>query len=196
MPTINKQVENIIEDNMMDYSSYVLQHRCLPDLRDGLKPVYRRILYTMQIQKATKFTKSANMEGAVMKLHPHGSSYGTMVGMVQKDRHVMPFLVGKGNFGQYTSRDLSPAASRYSEVKLADISIDMMKDLDKNFVDFIDNYDGTMRMPEVLPTKFPAILAYAQSGIGVGFSSNTPSFNIREICDATINYLGSGEKTY
>lgn len=179
----------------MEYSAYVLLDRALPDLRDGLKPVYRRILYTMYLQKAFKLTKSANIAGAVMKLHPHGSSYGTMVGMAQKDRSAVPMLIGKGNFGNHTSRDLAPGADRYTEVKLSDISIDMMQNFDKNLVKFVDNYDGTMRMPEVLPVKFPAILAYAQSGIGVGFSSSTASFNLSEICDAVIKFIQTGEHT-
>ena len=193
--TTSKPIEQIIEKNMMEYSAYILLDRALPDLRDGLKPVHRRILWAMNQMNATKFTKSANVEGEVFKYHPHGSTYGTMVGMVQKDRHSHPWLVGKGNFGNYTSRDLAPAASRYSEVKLADISIDMMKDLDKNIVDFVDNYDGTLKIPEVLPAKFPAILTYAQSGIGVGFSSSIPSFNLSELCDAIIKYLSTGKKT-
>ncbi|UDY80731.1 DNA gyrase subunit A [Geobacillus phage GR1] len=193
--TTTKQIENIVQDNMMSYSAYVLLDRALPDLRDGLKPVHRRILYTMYMEKAFRFTKSANISGSVMRIHPHGDSYGTMVGMVQKDRHSHPWLIGKGNFGNYTSRDLAPAASRYSEVKLSDISIDMMKDFEKNIVDFVDNYDGTIKIPEVLPVKFPAILAYAQSGIGVGFSSSTPSFNLSEICDAVIKYLKTNKKT-
>lgn len=193
--TTTKNIEQIIQENMMGYASYVLLDRCLPDLRDGLKPVHRRILYTMFMEKAFKFTKSANVSGAVMRLHPHGDSYLTMVGMVQKDKQLIPLLEGKGNFGQHTSRDLAPAASRYSEVKLSDISIDMMQDFDKNIVDFVGNYDGTMKMPEVLPVKFPAILVYAQSGIGVGFSSSTPSFNLSELCDAIIKYLNTGKKT-
>lgn len=180
---------------MMEYSAYILLDRALPDLRDGLKPVHRRILYSMYLQKAFKFTKSANVAGQVMKLHPHGSSYGSMVGMVQKDRHIIPMLEGKGNFGQYTSRDLMPAADRYSEVKLSEISIDMMQNFDKNVVDFIDNYDGTMKMPEVLPVKFPSILAYSNSGIGVGFSSSIPSFNLKELTEAIVKYIETGEKT-
>jgi len=189
------KVENLIQDNMMNFSAYVLLDRALPDLRDGLKPAHRRILWAMNQMNATKFTKSANVEGEVFKYHPHGSTYGTIVGMVQKDRHSHPWLVGKGNFGNYTSRDLAPAASRYSEVKLSDISIDMMKDFDKNIVDFVDNYDGTLKIPEVLPAKFPTILTYAQSGIGVGFSSSTPSFNLIELCDSIIKYLKTNKKT-
>ncbi|MEK5205208.1 DNA topoisomerase (ATP-hydrolyzing) subunit A [Bacillus sp. FSL R10-2789] len=195
MTTTNTNIEYIVRDNMMNYSAYVLLDRALPDVRDGLKPVHRRVLYSMLLQKAYRLTKSANIAGAVMKLHPHGSAYGSMVGMVQKDRHSVPMLEGKGNFGQYTSRDLAPAADRYSEVKLSDIAVDMMQNFDKNLVDFVDNYDGTMKMPEVLPVKFPAILAYAQSGIGVGFSSSSPSFNMVEICDSVDKYVMTGEKT-
>ena len=122
---VNKNIENIIQNNMMEFSAYVLLDRALPDLRDGMKPVHRRILYSMFLMKAFKFVKSANVVGSVMKLHPHGSSYSTMVGMVQKDNQLIPLLEGKGNFANHTSRDLEPAADRYSEVKLSDISIDM-----------------------------------------------------------------------
>lgn len=121
--------------------------------------------------------------------------YPTVVGMVQKDRHIVPFLEGKGSFGQYSSRDLTAAASRYSEVKLGEISLDMLRDCDKNMIDFIDNYDGTKQIPEVLPTKFPAVLVYAQSGIGVGFSNSMPSFNLNELTSAIIKYLNEGKKT-
>lgn len=193
--TTNKNVENIIEDNMMNYAAAVLLDRAIPDLRDGMKPVVRRILYSMYLQKAFTFTKSANVAGQVMKIHPHGSSYGSIVGMVQKDNQTVPMLEGKGSFGQHTSRDLAAAADRYTEVKLAPIALDMMKNFDKGIVNFIDNYDGTLKMPEVLPVKFPSILAYCQSGIGVGFSSSTASFNINEICDATIKYIQTGEHT-
>lgn len=191
--TVN--IENIIENNMMEFSAYTLLHRALPDLRDGLKPVHRRILWAMNQMKATKLTKSANVEGEVFKYHPHGSTYSTIVTMAQTERQFNPLLVGKGNFGSYTSRDLAPAASRYSEVKLSDMAIDMMKSLDKNIVDFIDNYDGTKKIPEVLPVKFPAILAYSNTGIGVGFSSSIPSFNLKELCEAVIRYIETGEKT-
>lgn len=192
---VNKNIENIIQNNMMEFSAYVLLDRALPDLRDGMKPVHRRILYSMFLMKAFKFVKSANVVGSVMKLHPHGSSYSTMVGMVQKDNQLIPLLEGKGNFANHTSRDLEPAADRYSEVKLSDISIDMMKDFDKNLVEFISNYDGTMKMPSVLPVKFPSILAYVNSGIGVGFSSSIPSFNLNELCNAIIKYIKTNKKT-
>lgn len=190
-----KNVQNIIHDNMMSYSNYVITNRALPDLRDGMKPVYRRILTTMNTMKINNLTKSQNVEGQVMKIHPHGSSYPTIVGMVQSDNNITPLITGKGSFGQHTSRDLQPAAQRYTEIKLSDISKDIFKDLDKQMVDFIPNYDGTIMIPEVLPVKFPSVLHYAQSGIAVGMSCNLPSFNLVEINEATKNYILTGKHT-
>lgn len=190
-----KNIQNIIHDNMMSYAQYVITDRALPDIRDGMKPVYRRILFTMNKMNATNFTKSANVSGQVMKVHPHGDTYPTIVGMVQKDTNITPFITGKGSFGQHTSRELQPAAARYTEIKLSEISKDMFKDIDKEIVKFIPNYDGTIMMPEVLPVKFPAVLHYAQSGIAVGMSSTLPSFNLKEINDATINYIKTGKHT-
>jgi DNA gyrase subunit A len=188
-----KNVENIVEDNMGQFSTYVLLSRAIPDIRDGLKPSYRRVLWTMNEMKATRLTKSANIWGEVMRYHPHGSTYPTMVGMAQKDGQLNPYLIGKGNFGQHAS-ELAYASDRYTELKLAEISIDMIADSKKNGVKMIDNYDSTRKIPEVFPVKYPSILAYAQSGIGVGFSSSIPSFNITELCQATIDYILRGEK--
>lgn len=190
-----KNVQNVIHDNMMSYSNYVITNRALPDIRDGMKPVYRRILITMEKMKIVNYTKSANVEGAVMKIHPHGSCYPTIVGMVQEDNNITPFITGKGSFGQHTSRELQAAAQRYTEIKLSELSKEMFKNLGKRMVDFIPNYDGTIMMPEVLPVKFPAVLHYAQSGIAVGMSSNLPSFNLKEINDATIKYIETGKHT-
>ena len=190
-----KNIQNIIHDNMMSYSNYVITNRALPDVRDGMKPVYRRILVSMDKMKISNFTKSANVEGQVMKLHPHGSTYSTIVGMVQPDNNITPLITGKGSFGQHTSRELQAAAQRYTEIKLSDISKDIFKDLGKHMVEFIPNYDGTIMMPEVLPVKFPAVLHYAQSGIAVGMSCNLPSFNLKEINDATKHYLLTGQHT-
>ena len=190
-----KLIENIIHDNSIEYSGYVIKHRSIPDLRDGMKPVTRRSLYSMYTQKAFNFTKSARVCGEIMKLHAHGSVYLTIVGMVQKDNQNIPLLEGKGAFAQHTSKDMQPSADRYTEVKLAPISVEILKDLNKNTVDFIPNYDGTLTMPEVLPVKFPTILAYSQSGIGVGFSSSIPSFNLKELNDATIKYIKEGITT-
>lgn len=188
------EASKVITDNMGVYSTYVLLDRAIPDLRDGWKPVHRRILFTLFTAKAFKFTKSANISGQVMKIHPHSDTYDTMVKMVQKDRHAIPTIIGKGSFGQNTSRDLAPAAARYSEVKLSDVGTEMMQNFNKNMVDFIDNYDGTMKIPEVLPVKFPSVLAYASSGTGVGFASSIPSFNLKEITQAIENYMKTGEK--
>jgi len=190
-----KNIQNIIKDNSLRYGKYIITNRALPDLRDGLKPVHRRILYTMNLMKATNFTKSQNIEGNVMRFHPHGGSYGSMVGMVQTDNNLTPLLIGKGNFAQHTSRDLQPGAQRYTECKLSDISKDMLQDLNKKMVEFIPNFDGTEMIPEVLPTKFPSVLHYAQEGIAYGMSSRTPSFNLIELNEAIIKKIETGEET-
>lgn len=191
----NKNILDILKDNMMGYSAYSIKQRALPDIKDGMKPVYRRILWTMNKMGATKFTKSHNVSGQVMKYHPHGDSYQTIVGLVQEDNNLTPFIDGKGSFGQRTSSDLQPAASRYTEVKLSDIAIDILKETNKNVVKFVPNYDGTELMPEVLPVKFPAILHIPQSGIAVGMSCNIPSFNLVELNNATIKYIQNEETT-
>ncbi|HLO11538.1 MAG TPA: DNA topoisomerase (ATP-hydrolyzing) subunit A [Pseudoneobacillus sp.] len=194
MAVIERKVEDIIRDNMLDYGAYIILQRAIPDLRDGLKPGQRRILYTMQLEKATKLTKSANIEGAVMKLHPHGSTYGTMVNMAQKDRQQNPLIVGKGNFSQATSRDLQPGASRYTEVKLSDMAVEMLSGLRKNLVDFIPNYDGTMMQPEVLPVKFPLLLTQPSNGVALGMASTIPSFNLTELANAVIKFIREKKK--
>lgn len=185
--------KDIVQDGMMNYSAYVLLQRAIPNLYDGLKISYRRILYSMYQNKINNFTKSQNIVGEVSKIHPHGSSYGTMVGMIQKDRHVYPFIDGKGYFGEYTSRDVSAAAERYTNVKMNDYGKHLLKDIHKQQVSFSPSYDGTQELPDLLPVKFPIILAFAQSGMGVGFSSTTASFNIPEIADSVINYLKNGQ---
>ena len=195
MNIIKKMVQNVINENMMEYSSYVIKQRALPDLRDGMKPVYRRILWTMNKMGATKFTKSQNVEGQVMKYHPHGGSYPTIVGLVQTDNNLTPFIDGKGSFGQRTSSELQPAAARYTEIKLSDISMEILKDTNKNVVDFIPNYDGTEVMPDVLAVKFPNVLHTPQSGIAVGMSCNIPSFNLIELNEAIEKYIKTGETT-
>lgn len=195
MPINDILAHELVRDNMMDYGAYVILQRAIPDLRDGLKPVHRRILYTMHLQKATKFVKSANIEGAMMKIHPHGSTYDTMVNMTQKDRFAVPFVTGKGNFGQATSKNIAAAASRYTEVKFSDLGLEMLDGLNRDLVNFVPNYDGTMTMPEVLPVKFPAILTQASSGVAYGMASSIPSFNIKELSSAIKKYLIEGKKT-
>lgn len=191
---IDENVDKIVKEGMLSYGNYIITNRALPSLEDGLKPVYRRILYTMHKMGATKFTKSQNVEGACMKFHPHGGSYPTIVGMVQKDNNLTPLIEGKGNFAQHTSRDLQAGAGRYTEVKLSEISKDIFKGLNKNVVNWIPNYDDTDEIPEFLPVKFPNILHIAQEGIALGMSNKMPSFNINDICKATIEYIESGNK--
>lgn len=193
---INKMIQNIINENMMEYSSYVIKHRAIPDIRDGMKPVYRRILWAMKQMGATNtFTKSFNVTGQVTKLHPHGDTYQTIVGLVQKDNNLTPFIDGKGSFGQRTSSELQAAAARYTEIKLSDLSIEMLNSTNSKVVNWIPNYDGSEFMPEVLAVKFPAVLHIAQSGIAVGMSCNIPSFNLVELNEAVIKYIKTGEKT-
>lgn len=189
-----KNLVNILKDNIAEYSGYIITDRVLPNVEDGLKPSQLRILWTMNVTKATKLTKCGNVTGNVFKYHPHGNTYSTLVNMTQKDKQNIPYIVGKGNFGQHTSRDLQCAAERYTECKLSDLSIEMLDGVKGNTVEFVDNYDGTLKIPRYLPTKFPSVLAFANSGIALGMSSSIPSFNISELCNATIKYLQTGEK--
>jgi len=190
-----KNIVNILNDNSLEYAAYVISDRALPDIRDGLKPVHRRILFTMDRMNAYSFTKSANIEGKTMETHPHGGSYGAMVGMVQKDSNLTPYIIGKGNFAQHTSRDLQPGAPRYTEAKVSPLAKEILKDLDKKTVNYIPNYDGTIMMPEVLPVKFPTVLHTAQEGIAYGMASRIPSFNLIELNNAIIHYINTEEKT-
>lgn len=195
MEVTDKDLEYIVKENMGQYSTYVLLSRAIPDFRDGLKPSYRRLLWAMQTMKAVRFTKSANIAGETMRYHPHGTTYPTAVGMAQVDGQLNPLIIGKGNFGKHSS-ELAYASDRYTEMKLSDIAIKMMSDVKKDGVNMIDNYDGTRKMPEVFPVNYPSILAYAQSGIGVGFSSSIPSFNTTELCNYTIELLKGNEPDF
>lgn len=187
-------VTDILKENMMVYSSYLIQNRVLPAVEDGMKPVHRRILWAMKEMGATKFTKSANVTGEVMKIHPHGSTYSTIVNMVQTDSQNIPLIIGKGNFAQHTSKELKPASERYTEVKLSSMALDILQGVKDNMVEFVPNYDNTRKIPKYLPAKFPTILNYATSGIGVGISTTIPSYNIKELCHATKQYIKTGER--
>lgn len=190
------KITDILKDNMMQYATYTIHDRALVSVEDAMKPVHRRILWTMNLEKATKFTKSGNITGQVFKVHPHGNTYRTLVNMTQEDKQNHPLIIGKGNFAQHTSKELQPAAERYTECKLSDISLTMLSGIKKKMVNMIPNYDGTMLIPEYLPVKFPAVLCYSSSGMAVGMSSSIPSFNLKEVCDSTINYLTEGKKEY
>lgn len=190
---IDREISEVLDEKEMEFSAYSILHRAMPNIYDGLKPSYRRILYTMRDK--TSLTKSANVSGDVMKIHPHGDCYPTIVNMVQKDTNLIPLIDGKGSFAQHTSRDLQPASSRYSEVKISEYALDMMKSLNKNIVDMIPTFDGEKKEPLVLPVRHPQILTLAQQGMAVGMASNTPSFNLIEVCGATIEYIKNGTKT-
>ena len=186
---INKQIEGIIEDNSMGYSQYVIKNRALPDLYSGMKPIHLKILWSMYENKTFNFTKSANVSGKVMVYSPHGDCYGTIVNMVQKDRHKYNLIEGQGNWGSHCSTDMQPASSRYTECKLSPLGISCIEGVFKNMVEMIDNYDNTHKIPKYLPTKFPLILCMASSGIAVGMANNSPSFNLEDVCNSTILHL-------
>ncbi|BDR74227.1 DNA gyrase subunit A (plasmid) [Clostridium tetani] len=186
---IDKEIEDIIESNMMGYSQYVIKNRALPDLYSGMKPIHLKILWSMYENKTFNFTKSANVSGKVMVYSPHGDCYETIVNMVQKDRHKYNLIEGQGNWGSHCSTDMQYAASRYTECKLSPLGIDCMEGIFKNMVEMIDNYDNSHKMPKYLPTKFPLILCMASSGIAVGMANDSPSFNLEDVCNATISYL-------
>ncbi len=190
-------ITETLEQNYMPYAMSVILSRAIPEI-DGFKPSHRKLLYTMYKMKllSGSRTKSANVVGQTMKLNPHGDQaiYATLVRLTRgHDALIHPYIDSKGNFGKTTSRDMAYAASRYTEVKLDKIAGELFKDIDKNTVDFVDNYDGQMQEPLLLPTTFPNILVNANKGIAVGMASNFCSFNLKEVCDATIAYMKNPE---
>lgn len=192
---INNPVDKILQENMSIYGTYIITSRALPNLLDGLKPVQRRILYSMYLNKNFNFTKSAKIEGNTMALHPHGGCYGSMVNMVQKERLSLPLIVGKGNYGSYLSRDIEAAAPRYTEAKLGELAKVMLEETKPYMVNFRPNYDGTLMEPEVLVTRLPLVLFNPNSGIALGMSSSIGSFNVNETIDALIKYIKTNEQT-
>jgi len=197
---VEKQtVEDTMEDNFLRYSMSVIVDRALPDVRDGLKPVHRRILYSMGeqgLRPGSKFSKSARIVGDVMgKYHPHGDSaiYDAMVRLAQNWNMRYTLVNGQGNFG---SMDGDPAAaSRYTEARLDKAGYEMLTDLDKETVDFRDNYDGSETEPVVLPSKIPNILLNGQIGIAVGMATSIPPHNLGELVDALIHLIENPEAT-
>ena len=187
-----KTVEDVMEWSYLRYSMSVIIDRALPDVRDGLKPIHRRILYAMERngwRPGTKFTKSANIVGEVMgKYHPHGDSaiYDAMVRLAQDWVMRAPLVEGQGNFGSMDGDP--PAAHRYTEARMSRAGAALLTDLDKETVDFRDNYDGTQKEPVVLPAMLPNLLLNGQVGIAVGMATNIPTHNLSELCDA-ITYL-------
>lgn len=179
-----------LEDNYMPYAMSVILSRAIPEI-DGFKPSHRKLLYMMYTMGLLHgdFMKSANIAGATMKLNPHGDAaiYDTMVRMTTAhEALLLPYVKSKGSFGKAYSRDTSPSASRYTEAKLAPVAQELFRDIDSDAIDMIDNYDGTMLEPSLLPVTFPAILANGNMGIAVGMASSICSFNLTELVETTI----------
>lgn len=188
-------ITDTLRENYMPYAMSVIISRAIPEI-DGFKPSHRKLLYTMYKMNLIngQRTKSANVVGQTMKLNPHGDMaiYETMVRLTRgNDSLLHPLVDSKGNFAKHYSRDMAFAASRYTEVKLEPICKELFGDIDKNTVDFVDNYDGTLKEPTLLPVSFPNILVNPNQGIAVGMASNICSFNLREVCDTTIAFLKS-----
>lgn len=189
----DQNVVDILENNFMPYAMSVIISRAIPEI-DGFKPSHRKLLYTMYKMGLLtgEKTKSANVVGQTMKLNPHGDMaiYETLVRLTRDNGALLyPFVDSKGNFGMHQSRDMAFAASRYTNVKLDPICEELFRDIDKDTVDFVDNYDGLLKEPTLLPTAFPNILVNANQGIAVGMASNICSFNLTEVCDAEIAFL-------
>ncbi len=188
-----QKIIETLENNYMPYAMSVIVSRAIPEI-DGFKPSHRKLLYTMYkmgLLTGNK-TKSANVVGQTMRLNPHGDMaiYETLVRLTKGNAALLhPFIDSKGNFGKQYSRDMQYAAPRYTEVKLDKICEEIFRDLEKNTVDFLDNYDGTMQEPTLLPTTFPNILVNSNQGIAVGMASNICSFNLTEVCETTIAYI-------
>lgn len=190
---VRQKITDTLEKNYMPYAMSVIVSRAIPEI-DGFKPSHRKLLYTMYKMGLLtgNRTKSANVVGQTMKLNPHGDMaiYETMVRLARGNEALLhPLVDSKGNFGKQFSRDMAFAASRYTEVKLDKICTEIFKDIDKDTVDFIDNYDGTIKEPTLLPTTFPNLLVNPNQGIAVGMASNICSFNLAEICEATVHFI-------
>lgn len=187
---VEQKIANTLEKNYMPYAMSVILSRAIPQI-DGFKPSHRKLLFTMYkmgLLGPTR-TKSANIVGQTMKLNPHGDSaiYDTMVRLSRGYEALLhPYVDSKGNFGKFYSRDMMCAASRYTEARLDDICEELFKDIDKDTVDFVDNYDNTLKEPTLLPASFPSILVNANTGIAVGMASSICPFNLKEVCRATI----------
>lgn len=190
---IEEKIADTLEKNYMPYAMSVIMSRAIPEI-DGFKPSHRKLLYTMYkmgLLRSSR-TKSANIVGQTMKLNPHGDTaiYDTMVRLSRGYEALLhPYVDSKGNFGKFYSRDMAWAASRYTEAKLDDIANELFSDIDKDTVDFVDNYDNTLKEPTLLPVSFPSVLVNANTGIAVGMISSICSFNLREVCEAAMELI-------
>lgn len=192
-PVTKQDVVLSLRENYMPYAMSVIVSRAIPEI-DGFKPAHRKLLFTMYKMGLLKGgrTKSANIVGQTMKLNPHGDAaiYETMVRMAKgNETLLLPFVDSKGNFGKVYSRDMAYAASRYTEAKLEQVCAEIFNGIDENAVDMVDNYDGTMKEPALLPTSYPNILVSSNMGIAVGMASSICSFNLREVCETTIAFI-------
>src|SRR3989344_5178124 len=184
-----REITHELQDSYLDYAMSVIVARALPDVRDGLKPVHRRVLWAMWengIRSSVKFRKSAYITGETMgKYHPHGNAaiYDSIARMAQDFSLRYPLIDGQGNWGSLDGD--SPAAERYTECRLAKISDELLTDIEKETVDFQPNYDGTRKEPKVLPAKIPNLLINGTVGIAVGMATNIPPHNLGEVTDAT-----------
>ena len=190
---VEQPITRTLDENYMPYAMSVIVSRAIPEI-DGFKPSHRKLLYTMYQMKLLggARTKSANVVGQTMKLNPHGDAaiYDTLVRLSRGYGALLhPLVDSKGNFGKVYSRDMAWAASRYTEVRLDPICAELFRDIDQDTVDFVDNYDGKLKEPTLLPTTFPNVLVSANQGIAVGMASNLCGFNLGEVCDTTIAYL-------
>ncbi|MBQ3146727.1 MAG: topoisomerase IV [Oscillospiraceae bacterium] len=188
--TTEQAITETLEINYMPYAMSVIVSRAIPEI-DGFKPSHRKLLYTMYKMGLLKKdrVKSANIVGQTMQLNPHGDAaiYETMVRLAKGNETLLhPFVDSKGNFGKVYSRDMAYAASRYTEAKLDAICEEIFKDIDSDTVDMVDNYDGSLKEPSLLPTTFPNVLVSANQGIAVGMASNICSFNLKEVCETAI----------
>ncbi|MCL2568323.1 MAG: DNA topoisomerase (ATP-hydrolyzing) subunit A [Oscillospiraceae bacterium] len=194
---LEQPIVDTLEVNYMPYAMSVIVSRAIPEI-DGFKPSHRKLLYTMYKMGllSGKRQKSANIVGQTMRLNPHGDAaiYETMVRLTKGHEALLaPFVDSKGNFGKSYSRDMAYAASRYTEAKLASICGELFRDIDKDTVDFVDNYDSSTKEPTLLPTSFPNVLVSANQGIAVGMASTICGFNLAEVCQTTIDYINNPE---
>lgn len=192
-------IANEMKDSFLDYSMSVIVQRALPDVRDGLKPVHRRILHAMNALNMTPGSahkKSARIVGEVIgKYHPHGDTavYDSMVRMAQDFSYRYPLVDGHGNFGSLDGDEA--AAMRYTEARMSKISMEMMRDINKDTVDFVDNYDGEEKEPVVLPSRIPNLLVNGSMGIAVGMATNIPPHNLKETADAICAFMDNPDIT-
>ena len=196
---IDREITEEVQNAFLNYSMSVIESRAIPDVRDGLKPVQRRIIFGMNesgMQPGKPYKKCARIVGDVMgKYHPHGDSaiYGTLVRMAQPFAMRYCLADGHGNFGDVDGDEA--AAMRYTEARMTKLAVEMVRDLDKDTVDFVDNYDGTEREPSVLPSRFPNLLVNGSEGIAVGMATNMPTHNLTEAINATIAVARNPEIT-